>query len=373
LWLCGPSALTDPVSTSRRLVYPYWFLFGLFAVGALFCVPDFRFEKRLGSLWIGAIVLTLFIGLRYWTGVDWNNYFMTWKAAGFMTLPAFLQNRGGDPAFYTLLWVLRGAGLEYWLLNLTCAAIFTTGLVCFAKRLPNPWLAAFVGVPYLGIVIAMSGTRQATAIGFVFLALLAFFKSRLKAFLAWSAIGALFHASALITVPLAALSYARSFLQQMVLIAATAALAYFALSARIEMYADRYGEASQLLLQSSGTSYRIAMLVLAAIAYVAFVAPSVATEPHERTLWRNYSIASLAAIPLFFVVPSTTSLDRLLLYAYPLQIFALGMLPYALLKVRPALVMLGIIAYFGITMWVFFTFAENAESYIPYQAYGFHL
>jgi hypothetical protein len=49
------------------------------------------------------------------------------------------------------------------------------------------------------------------------------------------------------------------------------------------------------------------------------------------------------------------------------------MLPYALLKVRPALVMLGIIAYFGITMWVFFTFAENAESYIPYQAYGFHL
>ena len=353
-------------------MYPYWLLFGLFAFGAFLCAPDFRFEKRLGSLWIGAIVLTLFIGFRYWTGVDWNGYLITWNVSGRMTLPAFLENRGGDPAFYALMWVLRNAGLEYWSLNLICAAIFTTGLVCFAKRLPNPWLAAFVGVPYLGIVIAMSGTRQATAIGFVFLALLAFFKGRLRDFLGWSVMGAMFHASALITVPLAALSYAKNFLQRVILMAVTAALAYFVLSARIGMYAERYGEASQLLLQSSGTSYRIAMMVAAALAYLAFVAPNVEMEPHERTLWRNFSIASLVSIPLFFVVPSTTSLDRLLLYAYPLQIFSLGMLPYTNLKVRPALVMLGIVGYFGITMWVFFTFAENAESYIPYQVYGIH-
>lgn len=350
-------------------MYPYWLLFGLFAVGALFYVPDFRFDKRLGSLWIGAIVLTLFIGLRYWTGVDWSTYLRIWNSAAGQSLSALLQTYGGDPAFYTLLWLLRQAGLEYWSLNLVCAAVFTAGLVCFARRLPNPWLAAFVGVPYLGIVIAMSGTRQATAIGLVFLALLAFFKRRLVTFLGLSAFATMFHASALVTVPLAALSFARNRLQAGVLILATAVLAYFALAARIQMYSTRYGQ--DALLQSSGTFYRIAMTVFAALAYLAFVSPNVKLEPHERTLWRNYSIASLISIPLFFLVPSTTSLDRLLLYIYSLQIFSLGMLPYANLRVRPALVIIGIIGYFGITMWVFFNFAQNAESYIPYQSYGF--
>src|SRR5215207_7514459 len=121
--------------------------------------------------------------MRYWTGVDWSTYLRTWDAAGAISLPTLLQTFGGDPAFYTLLWFLRQSGLEYWSLNLVCAAVFTAGLVCFARRLPNPWLAAFIGVPYLGIVIAMSGTRQATAIGLVFFALLAFFKRRLIIFL----------------------------------------------------------------------------------------------------------------------------------------------------------------------------------------------
>lgn len=349
-------------------MYPYWLLFSLFAIGAVFRAPDFRFDKRLGSLWIGAIVLTLFVGLRFETGVDWANYYATWNAAGQMSLPALLQDRGGDPGFYALFWMLRNAGLEYWSLNLICAAVFTVGLVSFARRLPNPWLAAFVGVPYLGIVIGMSGIRQSTAIGFVFLALLAFFKSRPRAFLVWSAAAAAFHASAIITVPLAGLSFARNRLESMALIIVTAVLAYLALVARFELYADRYGQ-SAYLLQSSGTAYRIAMTVFAAWAYLVFVSPNVAIEPHERTLWRNYSIAAVLSIPLFWIVPSTTSLDRTLLYFYPLQIFALGMLPYANMRVRPGLVIAGTIFYFGIVMFVFFNYAENAESYIPYQVY----
>ena len=78
LWSLAP---TSPQSWSSgvNLVFPYWLRFGMFAVGALFCIPDFRFEKRLGSLWIGEIVLTLFIGMRYRTGVDWTTY--TWAGS----------------------------------------------------------------------------------------------------------------------------------------------------------------------------------------------------------------------------------------------------------------------------------------------------
>lgn len=346
---------------------PYWVLFGLFALGALLYKPDVRLRKPLGLLWLAAIVLTAFIGLRYRTGVDWGNYQLTWIAAGSMSFESLVADRGGDPAFYSLLWLLRNAGLEYWSLNLICAAVFVFGLVSFARRLPNPWLGVLIALPYLTIVIAMSGTRQATAIGFVFLGLLAFFQQRPRAFLAWSGLAALFHASAAIVVPLAGLAFARNRFQSVLLVLAAAALAYFVLIARVELYATRYGQGADL--QSAGTGYRLAMSALAAWAYLVFVAPNVGIDEHERTLWRNCAIAAFVAVPLLWVVPSTTALDRLLLYLYPFQIFALGFLPYSNTKASPGFVVVGILAYLGAVLFVFLNFAVNAESYLPYRMY----
>ena len=215
----------------------------------------------------------------------------------------------------------------------------------------------------------MSGTRQATAIGLVFLALLAFFKSRLVVFLGLSALATMFHASAIVTVPLAALSFARNRLQSAVLILATAALAYYALAAGSRCTPHAMGK-PHYCSHGDRLPYCDDRLRGACVLGVCFAERSVGAS-------RAHPVAELfdcrpVSIPLFFLVPSTTSLDRLLLYVYSLQIFSLAMLPYTNLRVRPVLVILGIVAYFEITMWVFFNFAVNADAYIPYRAYGFN-
>src|SRR5690242_4422479 len=199
-------------------MWPYWLLFGFFAVGALLTPPDFRRIKPIGvPLLFGALLITIMVGLRYKTGVDWGNYQRQWVGAESLTVSDLVTVHNGDAGFYGLMWLLKTAGFEYWALNLVCAAIFTVGLIAFARRLPNPWLAVAVAAPYLIIVIAMSATRQATALGFVFLALVAFSDRRTLAFLGWTAVAALFHASAILTLPFAGLSFAKNRFQAILL------------------------------------------------------------------------------------------------------------------------------------------------------------
>jgi hypothetical protein len=348
-------------------MWPYWTLFGFFAIGALLTPPDYRWSKPMGvALLFGALVVIVMVGLRYDTGTDWGNYQRQWIAAQRLTLGDLITVHNGDAGFYTLMFLLRTVGLQYWTLNLICAAIFTWGLFAFARRLPNPWLAIAVAVPYLIIVIAMSATRQATALGFVFLALIAFSERRTRAFLGWTAAATLFHASAILTLPFAGLSFARTKFQAVLICAAIAILGWFTLGSPLAMYSVRYFNDT---VQSSGLIYRVAMSSIAAVLYLVTIRPRIPLAPHERSLWRNYSLFALAAIVAAILYPTSTALDRTLIYLFPLQIFALSMIPYVSHRATPVLPIAAILLYLSAILFVFMHFGVNAESYIPYQIY----
>lgn len=348
-------------------MWPYWMLFGLFALGALLTAPDFRRSKPIGvPLLFGALVIVIFVGLRYDTGTDWANYLRHWREAENLSLDRLISLHG-DPGFYTLMWLLRRVDAGFWVLNLICAAIFTWGLLAFAKRLPNPWLAIAVAVPYLIIVIAMSGTRQATALGFIFLALVAFTRRNTRAFLGWSAAATLFHASAILTVPFAGLSFTRNRFQALLLGLAIVFLAWFTLGSPLALYSRRYLTEG---LPSAGLIYRVGMTSVAALLYFIAVQRRVGLEQHERTLWRNYSLFALAGIGIAVAFPTSTALDRILIYLFPLQIFVLSMFPYvAQRRGTPTLPIAAILFYLAAILFVFLNFGVNAESYIPYQIY----
>jgi hypothetical protein len=312
-------------------------------------------------------VIVIFVGLRYRTGVDWGGYLRQWVGAEKLTLSELVTVHNGDAGFYTLMWTLKQAGLGFWSLNLICAAIFTTGLIAFARRLPNPWLAVAIAVPYLVIIIAMSATRQATALGFVFLALVAFSDRRTRAFLGWTAAATLFHASAILTLPFAGLSFAKNRFQAFLLGVAIAFLAWFTLGSPFTIYSRRY---VQETIQSSGLIYRVAMSAIAALLYFLIIRKRVALPDHERSLWRNYSLFALAAVAAAAVFPTSTAIDRTLIYLFPLQIFVLAMLPYVTAKGSTPVVVIGLILlYLGAILFVFLNYAVNAAGYIPYQMY----
>ena len=345
---------------------PYWLLFAVFAVGALIAQPDLRRNRPLGAMAVGALLLIVMIGLRDNVGVDWVNYLRAWDAAPSMSLGAFLDFRSGDPLFYSLMWGLRNADWPYWTLNLLCAIIFSVGLVRFARQQPNPWLAVAVAVPYLVIVIAMSTTRQATAIGFVFLALVSFKRGNDMGFLLWTLAGAAFHSSAIVVLPFAGLSLARNRFQSFGLLAITAILGFFAFGSTFGEYSRDY--LNRYTITSSGTVYRILMNVVPAVFYLA-LSKRLPFAERERTLWRNFSLLAVASVPLLFIIQSTTALDRLLLYAFPLQIMMLAWLPYLFRgRVQQMGVILTILLYLALQQYVFFNYALNAFAYIPYRS-----
>jgi len=346
-------------------MYPYWLLFSLFAAGALLAQPDLRPKRALGAMVLGALALILMVGLRDRVGVDWVNYLRAWEGARTRSLESFLEFRPGDPVFYGLLWTLRAIGLPYWSLNFICAVPFVWGLIRFARHQPNSWLAVAIAVPYLVIVIAMSTTRQATAIGFIFLALVSFKRGNNRGFLLWTLAAAAFHSSAIVVLPFAGLSLANNRFQSVALLAITAVAAYFTLGSTFSDYSRDY--LNRYTITSSGAIYRIWMNVIPAIIYL-LVNRRLPLSDQERSLWRNFSFLAIASVPLLFVIQSSTAIDRLLLYAFPLQIMMLAWLPYLFRgRVQQLGIIFAILVYLGLQQYVFFNYALNAYAYIPYR------
>lgn len=343
---------------------PYWFIFGLFALGSLGWKYDSPGKLSLPLL-ISAVILTLFIGLRFDVGADWSGYQLIFNYTEHWSLNRILEDRG-DPGFYWLMWLTHELGYEIWAMNLVCAIVFVIGLVAFSKRMSNPWLSIAIAFPYLVIVVAMSGVRQATAIGFYFLALNAFSDRRLTAAALWMLLASQFHASAIVMLGVAALSFTQDRFKSTLILFMTIAVGYFALQSSFEVYTDRYSKD----LQSSGTIFRLIMNLLPAIIYLKYK-DRFNLEHHEATLWRNLSWLSIMCFPLLFVIPSSTALDRFSLYLIPLQCFVLSgsALLFAQRRSQLPLMTAGVISYLGTAMFVFLNFSATAEEWNNYQFY----
>lgn len=347
-------------------MFPYWLLFTAFAVGSVQYRPQ-PGRRVSGSplLWLAGVGMMIMIGFRYEVGADWYPYLYIYQRIGWVDWESAISR--GDPGFYTLLWLAQQWGLEIWVVNLVCAAIFVAGLIKFSKRQANPWLAVAVTIPYLVLVVAMSGVRQATAIGFLFFALVAFSEKKFGRFLLFVVAAASFHASSILMMGIAALSYTRSRLQSILLLAVISVPAFYLLASTFEIYVDRYSNED---LQSEGTIYRVIMNLVPAVFYLIW-SNRFHAEEHEARLWKNLSYLALICFPLLFLIPSSTALDRVALYVIPLQAYVLGQLPSLFREDQGHynMILSGVIAYLGLAMAIFLIFSSHAAFWVPYQFY----
>jgi hypothetical protein len=344
-------------------MYPYWLFFSFFALGSILSKEQPRDRRPLLGLLIAWLVITLMIGLRWEIGPDWFSYVNWWHRAGTVSLASLLNRSGADPGFYAFLWVFHRVVDQFWIFSLLMAGIFAAGLVAFARTQTNPWLAIAVAVPYLVVVIGMSGVRQATAIAFVFLALCGFLRQQARKFVGWMLLAASCHASAIFVLPLAGLSFARNRFQAFMLLLITAIVAYYLVRETFGLYSERYFSRT---MQSSGTLFRIVMSVIPAVIYVT-LNKHFPEPPHERSLWRNFSIAAFLTLPLYFLVPSSTALDRLILYLFPLQIHVLSELRSIRGGRAGYVVTLSVLVYLAAQLFIFLTYGTNNDPYLPYR------
>jgi hypothetical protein len=348
-------------------VLPYWLLFSLCAAGAL------ESRRRLSRayqggplLMLAGLVVALMVGLRLEVGADWHNYMEIFDVLRYADVKDGISYQ--DPGYTILNWLAQRLGAGIWFVNLICAMLFTWGLVRFARTQPNPWLVMVVAVPYLVIVVAMGYTRQAVAIGLLLAGLAGIHQHSIFRFGVYIAFAALFHKSAIVVLPLVGLSVVRQRGPAALMILVLGIFLYYAvLQSALDTLMSNYEEAR---LESEGAGIRVAMNLVPAVLFLLF-GKRFGLHPDEMRLWRIFSFAALAMLPLLFLLESSTAVDRLALYLLPLQLFVLARLPFALSPTVRAngQVVLLVIAYSALVQFIWLNYAANAANWIPYKAY----
>ena len=305
----------------------YWLVFAFFAAGAFPTRRDAVEKlKRLKPFFVlGAIIVTLFVGLRYKVGADWNAYEMMYRYSGRLDFARAF--RAGDPAYQALNWASFQIDGGIWLVNLVCAAIFSWGLFRFCAVQAKPWAAVLAALAYTVIVVAMGYTRQAVALGILMAGLAAVLRGGSTfRFAVYVLVAALFHRTAIVMFPIVALALQRNRAVNLLLVVATSYLFYdLFLGDSMDNFVDNYIKRNY---SSQGAAIRIAMSLVAA-AIFAFARPRLDFSELELRLWRNFSLVTVGLLILLLTLPSSTAVDRLSLYVVPLQFAVWARVPAA--------------------------------------------
>lgn len=344
---------------------PYLALFGFFAFGAVLQRNDIPGRSRfMPMLALGAVLIAVVIGLRYQVGADWRAYEAYYRFAGLVDLDRVV--RLSDPGYQVVNWIVQQLGLGLWAVNLICGAVFSWGLVRFAKTQPEPWLAVVVAIPYLVTVVAMGYTRQAVAIGILMAGLAAIIRGgSVLRYAMYVLVAALFHRTAVLALPLVIFASERNRLLTAIGGLGVFILIYDALLAEsVDGLVRNYIEAEY---NSQGAVVRVGMSVVAAALFL-WRSDRFGFSSFEKRVWKLFSWATFGLLVLLLVLPSSTAVDRMALYMFPLQIAVLSRVPIAFPQqgARSA-----VILYSLLVQLVWLNFATHAEYWVPYQLFPF--
>jgi hypothetical protein len=346
-------------------VLPYWFLFLVPTFFAFSEGASFRRRNPFTFSWLFVCLLfTILIGFRYQVGGDWAHYERQFLDAAKLTFDKALL--GDDSGYVLLNWLVAKAGFSVTVVNVVCGAVFTWGLVTFAREQPRPWLAITVAVPYLITVVAMGYSRQAVAIGFVMLAFSGLGANSAVRFAVWITVAALFHKSAVLLIPIAILAKTKGRIWTAVWVGAVGVLLYyFLLAESVDKLMTNYVEAEY---QSQGAAIRVAMNALPAAAFLMY-RKHFKLDGAQLNLWTYISFIALGFVALLYLSPSSTAVDRVALYLIPIQIFVLSRLPSAMQARYKAgqIVRIGVIGYSALVLFVWLNYAAHAKYWLPYQ------
>lgn len=354
-------------------MWPYWLLFLVPALSALSesvrrvgPASAVSAVRMTGGWWAILLALTLMVGWRHQVGGDWGNYIRNYYLAIYASgNPDWWWN---DPGYRLLEWIALQAGWGIHGVNMMAAALFSLGLVVFCRHLPRPWLGLAVAVPYLVIILGMGYSRQGVALGCIMAGLVALGNGELRRFVLWAVVGATFHKSAVVLLPLAALAASKDRLTTAIWVALVSSVAYVTLlEDSVDALAAGYLEAEY---QSEGALVRLLMNALPALILLAKRERFALSLPQHR-LWLWFALIAVALVGLYVVSPSSTAVDRMGLYLLPLQLMVFAHLPEVLGRRRGGnqAWVLAVLAYYATVEFVWLNYATHAYAWLPYQWY----
>ena len=343
----------------------YWLVFGVLALFAVIERPSARDSKSPLPLLFGGLMLAIMIGLRFEVGGDWGSYQRMFAHAQYASFGETLAK--GDPAYQLLNWVVQRVGAGLWLVNLVCGAIFSWGLVRFARTQAGPWTILLVAFPYLVIVVAMGYSRQGVAIGFLLAGIAALLRgASIPRFAMFVIVGALFHKTAIVVLLVVLISARRNLLVNLLFVLGLVGVLYDTLlSGSVDQLVGNYVNAEY---NSQGALIRVTMSVLPGALFL-LARKKLAFAPDEDILWRNFSYSAFILAIFLAISSSSTVVDRLALYVLPLQLAIIARIPGYLVSSGSG--RLFVLLYALAIQFVWLNYAVHADYWLPYRIYPF--
>lgn len=352
-------------------MWPYFFLL---VVPLVFSLSERSYYSNVKSsvFFIAPffIMVAIFSGFRYEVGSDWQSYL---RILEFTYDKSFIDSlQRSEPGYMLLNWLAANAGGGIVLVNAACAAISCYCLCEFCRRQSRPWLATFIVVSYVAIVLVMGLTRQGVAVSVVFFALVKLFEGKPWKYSFLVMFAASFHVSAIIMLPLFALAknYGKFFNIFLAIFSFFGVLVF----AYVESYTTLQTHYIDRELHSFGSYFRFSFHLAAAVGFF-FLFRRILLNHVEVKVYKIFSFSLLVLFVLLFVFPSTTAIDRLAFYLIPLQVMVFSNLPNILYKenqLMPVMV-LSVLLIYSAKLLLWFAAGVTSDRFLPYQAAWFGL
>ncbi len=266
------------------------------------------------------VALFCFVAFRYEVGCDWTGYLVIYQTQGIQDMGAALRSR--EPLFQVANELLHRFNLDYPYINVIAAAVYFGGFHRLARRQPDPLGMLILSFPLLILHLAMSGIRQAMAVGILCVAINAFNDRRVAVYVAMVVLAGAFHTSALIFLALTPFVLGK-FSPRNAVIAAVIALpglVAMASGEQFTVYYDRYVGTS---IDAAGAPFRTALMTLTGLVFFVFFRRSWKTDwtGDYKFIWISAG-AMLLLFPMSFF--SSVIADRLAYYFMPAQLIMLS-------------------------------------------------
>ncbi len=342
-------------------MWPYWLMY-LVPVMQAILVP-LRTRGSTSILWVVVgLSFALLIGFREQVGGDWPNYLRHYDSVIGLSLHETIT--AGDPGYRALNWLMAELDRGIYWVNFICGAIFISGLMVFCYAQSRPWLAFAVAVPYVIVVVAMGYTRQSVALGLIFWALTYLERGKFIHYVVFVAVGALFHKTAIIMIPLGMFLQNKGWLFRIIAVGLIGVGLWSALigEERQDHLWDIYVEQQ---MRSEGAKIRVLMNLVPALFLLSNWKQWKKIFPNAL-LWLWMSLAAIACVVA--VNYASTAVDRIALYLLPLQVVVFSRLPLLMRKkIKPSSMVLGLVLGYAAVLYVWLNYAGHAFAWLPYR------
>ena len=326
------------------------------------------FGKQLSVFfyWLALTTLFLVSAFRYKVGCDWMNYLQLFRADLFQEVGGLTSAIAtGEFGYVGLIIALNELGFSYTYLNFFTSLIFFYGIHQLASRQPNPLSFLVLAFPFLIINLPMSGIRQAAAIGFICIAIIAFYERKTFKYALLILFASLFHSSAIIFFILIPF-IKRKFSFKNILLFSFLIIPFIIFLTQSEGASYMVMRYLETDIESSGAVYRLSLVAATGILFLLSLSKrwkSLYPQDHKIVLIGSWGmVLCLCLIPI-----STVIADRVGYYLLPFQLMVLSRLYYLPGRYRQVLY----VAPFLIFTFVFLVWtnlsAHFSSCYLPYQ------